>query len=280
MLVLTLAAEEPDAVERARIDALLELIEAALAHPELTSRSASNTVEQRRNAAARLADDPRVKQRLAIAPRAYVLAQTPEALARQAALCEPAVTGDEVRAGVVADGPSQWRIEAVAADRIGLLSRVASAMNGLGFDIVDAVVCTWPDGTALTSFGVRRAEPPLASEVEDRVHATLRAELSSEPVEDATVTFDDEASPWHTICQVETRDRPGLLSAVTAAFATAGSSVHSARVTTHGASVADTFEMTDDRGAKLDLAHQARITELIRSGVRPERRRRRFARRT
>ena len=118
-------------------------------------------------------------------------------------------------------------------------------MNGLGFDIADAVICTWPDGTALTSFGVRRAEPPLASEVEDRVHTTLRAELSSEPVEDATVTFDDEASPWHTICQVETRDRPGLLSAVTAAFATAGSSVHSAWVTTHGASVADTLDKTD-----------------------------------
>ena len=172
-----MATEAPNAVERARIDALLALIEAALAHPELTSRSASNTVEQRRNEAARLAADPKVKQRLAIAPRAYVLAQTPEALARQAALCEPAIIGEEVRAGVVADGPDQWRIEVVAADRIGLLSRVASAMNGLGFDIADAVVCTWPDGTALTSFGVRRGEPPLASEVEDRVRAALRPEL-------------------------------------------------------------------------------------------------------
>ncbi len=92
------------------------------------------------------------------------------------------------------------------------------------------------------------------------------------------MTFDDEASPWHTICQVETTDRPGLLAAVTAAFAAAGGSVHSARVTTNGAAVADTFEMTDDRGAKLDPAHQARIRELIHSGVRPGRRRR-FARR-
>ncbi len=57
-----------------------------------------------------------------------------------------------------------------------------------------------------------------------------------------------------------------------------GGSVHSARITTNGAAVADTFEMTDDRGAKLDPAHQARIRELIHSGVRPGRRRR-FARR-
>ena len=179
---------------------------------------------------------------------------------------------------MVADGPGQWRIEVVAADRIGLLSRVAAAMNELGFDIAEADVCTWPDGAALTSFGVHRAEPPLASEVKERVKVALRRELCTDPVEDAIVTFDDDASPWHTICQVKTTDRPGVLAAVTAAFATAGSSVHSARVTTDGASVADTFEMTDDRGAKLDVVHQARITELIRSGVRPGRRRR-FARR-
>ena len=72
---------------------LLELVEAALAHPELTSRAATNTIEQRRNAAARLTDDRAVAARLAIAPRAYVLSQTPEALARQAALCEPPISG-------------------------------------------------------------------------------------------------------------------------------------------------------------------------------------------
>ncbi len=274
LAVLTLAAEEPDALERARIDALLELIEAALAHPELTSRSASNTVEQRRNAAARLTDDPKVKQRLAIAPRAYVLAQTPEALARQAALCEPAVTGDEVRAGVVADGPSRWRIEVVAADRIGLLSRVAVGherprLRHRGRGRVHVARRRGPHELRGASSGAA-----LATEVEEQVRAALRGELASQPVEDATVTFDDEASPWHTICQVETTDRPGLLSAVTAAFAAAGGSVHSARITTQGAAVADTFEMTDDKGAKLDAAHQARIRELIHSGVRPGRRRR------
>ena len=81
LYVLSMAADAPDVVERARTDSLLELIEAALAHPELTSRSASNTIEQRRNAAARFTEDPRVKQRLATAPRAYVLAETSEALA-------------------------------------------------------------------------------------------------------------------------------------------------------------------------------------------------------
>ena len=273
LYVLTLA-EDLDQRERSRLDTLLELVEAALAHPELTSRAASNTIEQRRNAASRLSDDPAVVARLAIAPRAYVLSQTPEALARQAMLCEPPVSGHTVRASVLEEGPEQWRIEIVAADRVGLLSCEAAALNELGFDIADAVVCVWPDGCALTSFGVERAEPPLAVEVEERVEAALRHELSSLPIDDAVVTFDDVASPWHTICRVQAPDRQGLLHAITAAFAAAGTSVHSARVSTTGGAVSDSFELTDSTGAKLRDDLKERVVELIQNGVRPRKGRR------
>lgn len=273
LYVLTLA-EDLDQRERSRLDTLLELVEAALAHPELTSRAASNTIEQRRNAASRLSDDPAVVARLAIAPRAYVLSQTPEALARQAMLCEPPVSGHTVRASVLEEGPEQWRIEIVAADRVGLLSCEAAALNELGFDIADAVVCVWPDGCALTSFGVERAEPPLAVEVEERVEAALRHELSSLPIDDAVVTFDDVASPWHTICRVQAPDRQGLLHAITAAFAAAGTSVHSARVSTTGGAVSDSFELTDSTGAKLRDDLKERVVELIQNGVRPKKGRR------
>jgi hypothetical protein len=34
-------------------------------------------------------------------------------------------------------------------------------------------------------------------------------------VAEASVVFDDHASPWHTLCSVEGPDRPGLLSAIT-----------------------------------------------------------------
>jgi Kef-type K+ transport system membrane component KefB len=272
--LLALAAEDLDAVERARLDALRELVEAALAHPELTSRSATNTIEQRRNAAGRQADDVAVKARLAIAPRAYVLSQTPEALARQAALCEPRVSGNDVRAAVAPDGPARWRIELVAVDRIGLLSRAASALNELGFDIADAVVCTWPDGSALTSFGVQRAEPPLADEVVQRARVALARDLSSEPIEDAAVAWDDAASPWHTLCSVVATDRPGLLHAITSAFAAAGASVHSAKISTRNGVVDDTFELTDLTGGKLGDDVKEQVLSLLRSGVRARRARR------
>ena len=272
--LLTLAADDLDSVERARLAALQDLVEAALAHPELTSRSATNTIEQRRNAAARLTDDPDVKARLAIAPRAYVLSQTPEALARQAALCEPRVSGSDVRVAVAPDGPAHWRIELVAVDRIGLLSRAASALNELGFDIADAVVCTWPDGSALTSFGVQRAEPPLADEVVERARVALARELSTEPIEDAGLAWDDAASPWHTLCSVVATDRPGLLHAITSAFAAAGASVHSAKISTREGVVDDTFELTDLTGGKLGDDVKEQVASLLRSGVRARRARR------
>ncbi|HTN79661.1 MAG TPA: cation:proton antiporter [Acidimicrobiales bacterium] len=274
LYVLTLAAEDLDPVDRARVTALFDLIEAALAHPELTSRSATNTIEQRRNAAVRLAASPAVAARISIAPRAYVLSQAPEALARQAALCEPALGRDEVRAMVIPEGQGRWRIEVAALDRLGLLSGETAALGELGLDISDAVVSTWPDGTAFTSFGVHRAEPPLAEEVKGRIRASLGEDLASEPLDDLDVTFHDDASPWHTLCVIETDDRPGLLHAITAAFAAAGASVHAARITTDASLVVDTFELTDASGAKLDDGRQRRIRDLLASGVRPVRVRR------
>ena len=179
-----------------------------------------------------------------------------------------------MRASVLEEGPERWRIEIVAADRVGLLSGEAAALNELGFDIADAVVCVWPDGCALTSFGVQRAEPPLAVEVEERVEAALRHDLSSLPIDDAIVTFDDVGSPWHTICRVQAPDRQGLLHAITAAFASAGTSVHSARVSTIEGAVSDSFELTDATGAKLRDDLKARVVELIQTGVRPRKSRR------
>jgi Na+:H+ antiporter len=274
LYILTLASEDLGTVERTRVDTLLGLVEAALAHPELTSRAATNTIEQRRNAASRLTNDRAAAARLETAPRAYVLSQTPEALARQAELCEPPISGDGVRAAVSPDAPRAWRIEIVASDRIGLLSREAAALSDLGLDIVDAAICTWPDGTALTSFGVRRGEPPLADEVRERVRTALDRELSTAPIEDVVVAFDDVGSPWHTICTVEATDRPGLLHAITAAFAAAGASVHSGRIVTRDGAVVDTFELTDTSGAKLGDAMKEQIADLLRSGVRARKPRR------
>jgi len=91
------------------------------------------------------------------------------------------------------------------------------------------------------------------------------------------VRFDDRGSPWYTVLEVESDDRPGLLHAITASIASAGVNIHSARVRTTDAHRAlDSFELTDDRGSKLTPAMQQRIIDNLASGTngRPPTRRR------
>jgi UTP:GlnB (protein PII) uridylyltransferase len=68
-------------------------------------------------------------------------------------------------------------------------------------------------------------------------------------------------------------DRPGLLHALTSAFAAAGVNVHAARIATDGSQVVDHFDLTDRRGAKLDEPTKARVLDVVVHGVEPRRRR-------
>jgi [protein-PII] uridylyltransferase len=87
------------------------------------------------------------------------------------------------------------------------------------------------------------------------------------------VTFDNDGSPWYTTCSARGPDRPGLLHALTAAFAAAGVSVHAARVATDGLNALDTFDLTDRRGAKLDERATSAVSQALIHGAVPSRRR-------
>src|SRR5581483_5943542 len=168
LYVLTIAREELDAWERARIDELLALIVAALARPTLTGREARNEVERRRLEAIALANGARrLVERIEAAPRGYLLSHGPDDVARQAALVDPLPGRAEVRVNVAAVAADEWRVEVALRDRPGLLASVSGVLAAYGLDVLDAVVATWPDGAALESFHVRRAalepaqfEPP------------------------------------------------------------------------------------------------------------------------
>jgi UTP:GlnB (protein PII) uridylyltransferase len=117
--------------------------------------------------------------------------------------------------------------------------------------------------------------------IDAAIVAALGAPLQPTPNRDAELRFDDHASPWYTICEVESPDRRGLLQDLTAAMASAGVNVHSARlVTTNGVAV-DRFELTDRNGQKLDESMQRAAIQAVRDGVTPKGRSfgRRFVRR-
>ena len=120
-------------------------------------------------------------------------------------------------------------------------------------------MATWGDGTALSSYRVTASELPDWMTVRDALHASFSTALAAPAVPDVLLAFDDAGSPWHTRCTATGRDRPGLLHALTTAFATAGVNVHAARIGTDGTQVVDHFDLTDRRGAKLDEPTKARV---------------------
>jgi Kef-type K+ transport system membrane component KefB len=247
-----------DATERARLDQLVELLDAVLGD-DLT------VVERRRLQATRLVPaDREVAERLEHAPAAYLVAHPPADLVRHARLLDPVPIRPRVRVAVSPAAGGEWRVDVAGRDRPGLLAIVTGVLRHEG-DVRAASIATWPDGGALESFVVAGPRPDhirLARAIE----AAGARSLSSQPLADAEVVFDD-GSPWHTRVEVRAPDRPGLLHELAVALTDAGCDVHAASVETCGALAVDRFDVTDRRGRKLDVDARGRVDATIRTGV-------------
>ena len=79
----------------------------------------------------------------------------------------------------------------------------------------------------------------------------MGARLESDPVPDGRVIFDDLSSPWHTVCEIDAPDTPGLLAALTTVFAAAGIEIKAASVGRSDGRAVDRFELTGRHGPRL-----------------------------
>jgi UTP:GlnB (protein PII) uridylyltransferase len=174
-----------------------------------------------------------VAERIAAAPRPYLLAHEAVDIARQAALLEPLPPRQRARvAAVPVDGSDRYRVDVASRDQAGLLATVAGVLAAAGLDVSEATVATWPDGGALESFAVEAPAPPDPDALAAALDAAFARPLAAPPAPGLIVTFDDDASPWYTLCDVRGPDRPGLLQILATAFAGAGASVHAATTRT------------------------------------------------
>jgi Kef-type K+ transport system membrane component KefB len=266
-------ADDREPWEAGRLRELYELVQAALSHPELTGLEARNIVGQRRAEATRLVDGvARVVRRIEDAPRAYVLRVDSSVIARHAQLLEPTPSPDEARV-IVTPSADGWWIDVGARDRPALLATVAGVLVEEDVDVSDAVVATWDDGAALESFHVRAEVAPQALRLRERIESSFGGVLTSTPLPEAIVAFDDGASPWHTVCEVRAPDKPGVLHALASAFAAAEVEVHAAAIAGDGGEVVDRFEVTDRNGRKIDDDAKRRIVTFVENGVSTRRRR-------
>jgi len=296
LYLLSVAIGELEPWERERLDRLKDLVQAALARPDLTGLEARNLVEARRQAALRLLGDSPAALALAEAPRSWIVTNDPAALARQAVLVAGRGGAHDVQVLVgEAGGPSAatelgspglghpklpsgpsgptksadpvpqlHRLELSATDAPGLLARSAAALADAGLDVVEAGASVWGSRRAVQSFLLRSAEPPDPAALQARLARALSSPTPPAAATGSSVVWDDEASPWATVCTIEAPDRHGLLAAFSAAFALAGAQVQSARVTTTAEGIArDTFEVINRSGEKLSDGDKDKVVAAL-----------------
>jgi Kef-type K+ transport system membrane component KefB len=247
--------------DREALDARVALLHAALEHPEVTGSEATNLAAARRAAAQHLLGDHEAAiDRLRFAPTPYLLAHSPEELARQAVLVEPLAPQGRVRVAVSPQPePDQWKIDVACRDSEGLLARLTEVLAAQEFTVLGADIATWPDGAVLDSFLVGSTRRPSPRELSFAFDARLRGPLHRVTAPDLTLRFDNAALPWHTSCTVTGPDRPNALQAVATALTTAGVVVHSARVATADGEIRDRFTVSDRFGRKIDEATVQRV---------------------
>jgi [protein-PII] uridylyltransferase len=169
-----------------------------------------------------------------------------------------------------------WRVEVASRDRPGLLATISGVLTDSGLSVQDALIATWGDGGAVDSFRVMETTgtPPHAEALTAAIVEAFERPLEAPPTPGAEIDFDDDASPWYTLCEVRCVDRPGVLHAITVGLASAEIDVHSAQVRTLEGQAVDRFELTDRHGRKVGDGAKRAVAEAVTDGVKVGRRRR------
>jgi [protein-PII] uridylyltransferase len=234
-------------------------------------------------------------------PERYLQSNTPAEIAAHAKVARR-VPGSPVSAALVpsrhADvaqlcvvtesGPGEG-LCVVTADRPGLLAAITAAIAASRLEIHAALNHSrpLPNGgaqavdlfwirTAEGAEGVKSALPKLERDLEQVITGRVAprellkrrspSRFSERPLPfvSTEIGFDHRASAEHTIVEVSTRDRPGLLFTLSQALHELGLTIALAKVNTEGERASDVFYVTEADASKL-LAGQR--TQAVREGL-------------
>ncbi|MGH2691463.1 MAG: ACT domain-containing protein [Actinomycetota bacterium] len=223
---------------------------------------------------------------LARLPRPYLLAVAAEEAAVHFSLLWPSIGSGEVRT-TAKEGSRHgtWELTVVAADRPGLLARMAGSLALAGLSILSAQAFTTEDGVAIDLFVV---EPAYHGDIDEErwrvVRQTLRKALEGRlsleyrvrekrrhyprPAADvpSEVRVLNDVSDFATVVEVEAADRLGLLFDLARTFEELHLDVSLAKVGTYGPRVVDTFYVRDLYGEKIeDREHAEEVRRAILS---------------
>lgn len=193
-----------------------------------------------------------------------------------------------VNAAGPGDGFSEFVVS--AADRPGLFSQLAGTFSSQLIDVNSAALFTRPDGLVVDCFSLtdaRQRRPLTHGQVEGLERVLRRILLEGEDVAahvkkarqrlfallqpripvPTRIEFDNNSSRTHTVVDIETGDRTGLLYDITNAIAGAGLDIAAARIVTDARRVRDSFYVTAE-GQKLEQAQEP-VRRLLHDAIHP-----------
>ncbi|MEO0496638.1 MAG: [protein-PII] uridylyltransferase [Pseudomonadota bacterium] len=182
------------------------------------------------------------------------------------------------------------QLKFMAADHPRLLSTIAQGCAAAGVTIVDARIFTTRDGRAISSIFVPRelpdneAECRRASHIAKLIEDALAAGGSSLPAMiekrgkrsrrqkafqiEPRVTVSNELSDSFTVIEMECLDRLGLLADVAGELSNLNLNIATARVSTFGEKVIDTFYVNDLIGHRIESPQRRqRIRDAVLAAI-------------
>jgi [protein-PII] uridylyltransferase len=194
-----------------------------------------------------------------------------------------------------ADGAAELTLS--APDRPGLLAIVAGVLAAHRIDIhaaevfstpddpslgaiggraLDVFVLRGPDGGALEPNRWREARRDLSRVLagDQRLDELLARRLRSSPAFQkplprvaTKVVIDNDSARDHSVVDVFTADRVGLLHTLARTFFDLGLSVDLARIATEGHRATDAFYVRSDSGRRLEGEHARRVVETVTAAL-------------
>ncbi len=168
-------------------------------------------------------------------------------------------------------------------DDHGLFSKIAGAMSLAGANIINAKIFTLKNGIAVEIFQIQdlsgevfdsagklakmsvyieqvlSGELNIAKEFSRRTTGYLKPRNKAVPLL-GQVLVDNEASSLHSVIELTSRDRAGLLHDVTSTIAGLGLSIVTAHISTYGMQVADVFYVKNNFGLK--ITHELKLKQI------------------
>lgn len=183
-------------------------------------------------------------------------------------------------------------VRVVTWDRPGLFSKLAGCFSAAGINILSAQVFTRTDGIALDTFHV--TDPYLGGPLEARVRSRfeplvrraltenlelpplIAAQKAARPLGrpppglsiPTRLSFDNALSEHHTVLEIITEDRVGLLYVLGRALTECGLDIALAKIATENGAAIDTFYVTELDGRQLtEAARQQQVEQHLRAAL-------------